>query len=471
LNEIALVADGKILVSAGSVLARYDAAGDLDAGYGSGGVVTLPACIGDASFVDLLVRADGSTLVSGGSDDSCVVRLAASGAFDASFGAAGIATVENFSIAAIAMQGDKVVLSGFDGALDRASVWRLLSDGERDSGFANPVLADAGVFWVLVVNSDGTIYAADDNTRVVHLLANGKLDVAFGSGGVTSSAIEPDPHYAVLPRAMAIQPDGRIVVAGDFAYFAPMVPLTVLLRYDVDGTVDASFGTDGEQVSTGQAVGAMTLQPDGKIVVATSDPAVPALSIDAAVHVARHFGTVPSCPASAMIGCHGGTVPAGGKLRMDDPTDNPKAKLQWSWTKVAETTAVDFGDPVGTDDYTLCVYDESSGSTLAAGAKIPAGGLCKGKPCWKSHGASGFAYTDSKRTRYGISSIKLKAGVAGKAQITLKGQGATLPVAELPAPLPLRVQLLAENGQCWESVFSTTGTTRNDAGRYQGKSD
>ena len=155
---------------------------------------------------------------------------------------------------------------------------------------------------------------------------------------------------------------------------------------------------------------------------------------------------------------------------MDAATD-PKAKYQWSWQKGAATTLGDLGDPVGGDDYTLCVYDESGAPTLATGAVIPGGGTCKGKPCWKALGTSGFAYKDSKRLRFGIAAIKLKAGPDGKAQLQIKGQGATLPVPALPAPLPLRVQLTAENGTCWESVFATTGTTRNDGARYQGKSD
>jgi hypothetical protein len=187
--------------------------------------------------------------------------------------------------------------------------------------------------------------------------------------------------------------------------------------------------------------------------------------------VARHFGTTLAFPATAATGCHGATVPLAGTLRMDAPAGNPKAKLQWKWKKGAETLVTDFGDPVGEDYYALCVYDESSGSTLASGATVSGGGTCKGNSCWKPLGTKGFAYKDPKRLRFGIASIKLKAGADGKAQVAINGQGTKIPVPGQPVPLPLRVQLLAENGQCWESVFSSTGTTRNDTGRYQGKSD
>ena len=65
--------------------------------------------------------------------------------------------------------------------------------------------------------------------------------------------------------AMALQPDGKLVVAGDSdANFA-------LARYNSDGSLDAGFGTGGKVITsfggTDQA-SAVILQPDGKIVVA-----------------------------------------------------------------------------------------------------------------------------------------------------------------------------------------------------------
>ncbi len=211
------------------------------------------------------------------------------------------------------------------------------------------------------------------------------------------------------------------------------------------------------------------LQSDGKILV--SAVAVPNIvSPVGAVSVARHIGLTLPCPASPAPGCRASVVPFGGKLRMDAATDL-KAKMQWSWQKGAATALGDFGDPVGGDDYALCVYDESGSPTLATGAVLPGGGTCRGKPCWKALGTSGFAYKDTTRLRFGIAALKIKAGGDGKAQVKIQGQGTTLPVPALPAPLPLRMQLIAENGECWESVFSSTGLTRNDAGRFQGKSD
>jgi hypothetical protein len=95
----------------------------------------------------------------------------------------------------------------------------------------------------------------------------------------------------------------------------------------------------------------------------------------------------------------------------------------------------------------------------------------QGKPCWKIKGANGLAYRDSRRVRFGITSIKLTAGTGGTAKIQLKAQGGFTALPALPLAVPTRVQLISENGACFESVFSSTGATRNDAAQFQGKAD
>src|SRR4029078_6314369 len=78
-------------------------------------------------------------------------------------------------------------------------------------------------------------------------------------------------------NAMAIQPDGKIVVAGTSFFVAPGPAPgrdVVLSRSDPDGSLDPSFGTGGKVATAlgANQVGAedMTLQADGKILVAGS---------------------------------------------------------------------------------------------------------------------------------------------------------------------------------------------------------
>jgi uncharacterized delta-60 repeat protein len=97
--------------------------------------------------------------------------------------------------------------------------------------------------------------------------ANGDLDATFGNGGkiLTDFSAANDNG-----RAVVVQPDGKIIVAGQSGTY----PLfhSALARYNADGSLDQSFGVGGRVVapldSGGDSLTAVVLQPDGKIVAA-----------------------------------------------------------------------------------------------------------------------------------------------------------------------------------------------------------
>ncbi len=100
----------------------------------------------------------------------------------------------------------------------------------------------------------------------------GTLDPTFGTGGQVLTALRPGPSASAEARAVAIQPDGRIVVAG-LSTEANQKAMAVV-RYLVDGRLDATFGTEGKVLTdfgtTGVVtwVGGVVIQTDGRIVVA-----------------------------------------------------------------------------------------------------------------------------------------------------------------------------------------------------------
>jgi uncharacterized delta-60 repeat protein len=97
------------------------------------------------------------------------------------------------------------------------------------------------------------------------LLSAGALDPTFGSGGTVITPF-PSTNGIVfdLANAVAVQPDGKIVVAG----WADTRPSAFLLaRYNPEGTLDTGFGNGG-LVITAARDGAGALTPDGKIVAA-----------------------------------------------------------------------------------------------------------------------------------------------------------------------------------------------------------
>ena len=97
----------------------------------------------------------------------------------------------------------------------------------------------------------------------------GSLDPSFGNGGFVSTQIgSPDDRA----NAVVIQPDGKIVTAGATLNQKGTTSDFALTRYNPDGSPDTSFGTNGYVItnfSTGSSyANALAIQPDGKIVVA-----------------------------------------------------------------------------------------------------------------------------------------------------------------------------------------------------------
>lgn len=160
---------------------------------------------------------------------------------------------------------------------------------------------------------------------------------------------------------------------------------------------------------------------------------------------------------------------------MKDKTPDERDVLDWKWLKGATTPKSDFGDPLTTDSYELCVYDGTP--TLIMHATAPAGGLCRvssPRPCWKAT-SSGFVYADTDLTPLGIKKIVLKSGVAGgTAKITVQGKGVNLDMpATFPLAQPVTVQLKNASGLCWEATFGAPASknTVGPPGWFKDKGD
>ncbi|MEO6029539.1 MAG: CocE/NonD family hydrolase, partial [Candidatus Binatia bacterium] len=178
--------------------------------------------------------------------------------------------------------------------------------------------------------------------------------------------------------------------------------------------------------------------PDGGVVQPPEPPVVPG------------GGETGTCGTAPLTGCR---VAGAARILVKDKTPNTADRLQWKWFKGAATTVPDFGTPQTTTSYALCVYDGSA--NLLASVNAPAGGICHGKPCWRST-TKGFRYDDKDRTPDGVQRFDLKSGVAGKAQIQLKAQGIHFVPPTLPiSNLPVVVQLRSSAGQCWQSTHTS----------------
>jgi hypothetical protein len=135
--------------------------------------------------------------------------------------------------------------------------------------------------------------------------------------------------------------------------------------------------------------------------------------------------------------------------------------LRWKWARGAATTLADFGDPVGTDTYTLCFYDDQPSTLLRA--IIPPG------TSWRAVGRKGFTYKDKLGVADGVTSVDLKAGAARKAKIVMSAKGYHLTLPALPLPVPLSVQLRG-HGECWGASYLQAGVKKNTLNEFVAKS-
>ena len=226
-GAVAVQNDGKI-VAAGFAddasfipvlaVARYDADGNLDAAFGSGGKVTIDLGIVSSVRVDLAIDAAGRIVVVGTvtrdpslPSDVGVARLTPGGALDATFGVGGTVTTDVADFA------------------DEANSVAIQSDGK---------IVVAGT-----ARSNASLGAAD--FAVIRYKPDGSLDASFdGDGKVTTDFFGFDDQG----NGVAIQTDGRIVVAGtakpanDTSDFA-------VVRYDANGTLDSTFDGDGRTLT------------------------------------------------------------------------------------------------------------------------------------------------------------------------------------------------------------------------------
>jgi uncharacterized delta-60 repeat protein len=147
-------------------------------------------------------------------------------------------------------------------------------DGRVTTDLSAAVPTEDGISDV-AVQPDGKIIAAglrnsstDQWMAIARYLPDGRLDKTFGGGGVALT------HFrgGAFAREVALQPDGKIVAAGDTWIGSPrFVSAFAVARFNSDGTLDKTFSTDG-RVRT--PIGdddsyafALALQSDGRIVV------------------------------------------------------------------------------------------------------------------------------------------------------------------------------------------------------------
>jgi hypothetical protein len=255
-----------------------------------------------------------------------------------------------------------------------------------------------------------------------------------------------------FPIDLAVDGTGNVYVAGVFSDNL----LKVTPAETVTEVIDPSGDGDENPLAVGCCAGSYV----------AADAAGNAYVTGSALF---RFSFDNSCPTAPQPDCEA-PIPQKSRIRVVQASSNAKDRAVWTW-RGAEVAASDFGDPVTTDDYRLCVYDDVDG--LITGAHLPAGGICASQPCWGAKGnppgTKGHRYKDNEGGSDGV--LKLMLQPRGK--IVLKSKGIQLLPIGLPrrVPIDLRVQVQAANGECWEAQFSDTGTQANTPLKFKSVSD
>jgi uncharacterized delta-60 repeat protein len=306
-SNIIVQPDGKILVGGGShaggVLARYNLDGSLDATFGVDGIVlsnvklffpdTTEYYYGGGGGFAIALQSDGKIVSGGvarsksGNTEFVLIRYHADGSADTSFGTNGMVITDLASgswdrLHDIAVQDDgRIVAVGSTATAVEPSVTnfalvRYHPNGRQDHSFGSIglVTTDFGfedcVAKAVVLQPDGKIVVAGEARDGGYYVAlarycpDGSLDITFGTGGLVITA-EPLYWSYIFANDVELQSDGKIVIAGKNGWDVG------LFRYNCDGSLDATFGIDGKVITefgSSSCAYSLALQPDGKIVAA-----------------------------------------------------------------------------------------------------------------------------------------------------------------------------------------------------------
>ena len=274
---------------------------DFDTTFGNNGKTHIGFGISDAKANTVVTQPDGKIIVGGNAytanpknlnttdtDVAVLIRYNNDGTIDTSFGNDGIVTYNynviynsneiNISVGKLVLQQDGKILALIEGGPSLFFV-RFNTDGSIDTSFGNNgILIFTTVFSSFVIQPDDKIITAyrqeHYNTfgqvdssyfRTERYNIDGTLDTTFGTNGNVTTDFGFG-YNAVL--AITLLPDGKVIVAGN-SYNDKFA----LARYTANGDLDTTFDNDGKVItSLGNGLKSyvkyLSVQTDGKIIVA-----------------------------------------------------------------------------------------------------------------------------------------------------------------------------------------------------------
>lgn len=303
--DSAVLPDGKIIVVGASaadgvdwnvMVRRYNADGSKDLTFNNSGKIVYAISQRSEVIYSVKIQTDGKILLAGyaqspdGEANFIVMRLLANGIIDQFFGNGGWYIIGPTATDDIAMAvdiqnvggTDKIVVAGTAGSTNsKFCLARLEMNGQFDSAFGIKLISLGGLQDILqdmTIDSQNRIVATGssrfdfgggsyrDDFAAIRLLPDGTLDASFSGDGKVITQMGGNAQ----PRALAVQTvnGAEKIVLGGFARVGGSDDFA-LLRYNADGNVDATFGTNGKtftNIANDEQIQKLLVQPDSKII-------------------------------------------------------------------------------------------------------------------------------------------------------------------------------------------------------------
>lgn len=292
-QEVAIQPNGRIVVvgrhnafpDRSMIMARYMPDGTLDVNFSDDGLFELSSTYGEGEAWQVALQANGRILVAGKEGtgigfEMALIRLTVSGELDNTFGMDGRAAISlpaDQSVAwAMAVLPDGAILIGGWELEDFSPSYRTVVK-ISPQGFMDPWFGEGGYLRfgsaqssveALAALPDGRFLVAGvngPNATIMRCMPDGTLDPSFGVGGLCTH----DPPGTCFVRAMALKPDGKILIGG---YVNSFEPDLFLFQVDSNGVADPTFGTAGgvltEDPDTEERVDDIIVEPTGHVTIA-----------------------------------------------------------------------------------------------------------------------------------------------------------------------------------------------------------
>ena len=357
-----------------------------------------------------------------------------------------------YGVAAGDMNNDGIadlVVAGNTGAEIRV----LLGNGNGTFSQA-PVQSSGGATWVVVlgdVNGDGNLDAVAANSF------DGNGGVLLGNGDGTLGP----PALAITGAHTPSADLGDLDGDGDLDLVLSSYGGGFWRLFTNDGSGNFALDQQIDAPSNPSCSILLDFDDDGDLDMALTDEIADVIVLE------QNSNVVPAGCPPAPATCRAPAVAGRALLQFKDTSTDDAHRLLWKWLG-GTASKPEFGNPLATESYRLCVYDNGS---LVSSARADAGGLCAGKACWKDT-ALGYTYKDKDRTPDGTQQLVLRSGGTAAAKIVFKGRGVNLQMPDLASLTgPIAVRLHTSSGSICFGANYTAPFQQQDATGLKARAD